>query len=151
MEELNGEGPVVYDVALPFASGPLTLDDNEALYLMKLDALMPSLALRPFIQEGYLVGDELISKSVKDISQSDLRRRVIASFRLRGSRDKWLNDIGISPESLMVEDDDYSSITRKVKDLVEKPSPTSGDIDEVLANMAEALALITQLMKYRAN
>ena len=141
-------GPIIYDIALPFAAGPLTLDDNEALYLMKLDALMPSFALWPFIQEGYLVGDELINKDSSDIAKSNLRRRVIASFRLCGSREQWLNDIGVDADSLMISDDRISHFMSKFKQEIEAPAPAdSDDFDKVVANMADALTSFAEQMK----
>ena len=144
--EANDRGPIVYDIALPFATGPLTLDDNEALYLMKLDALMPSFALRPFVQEGYLVGDELISRDVDDIARSNLRRRVIASFRLRGRHEQWLNDIGVNADSLMISDDRISSIISKFKQEIEEP-PNDDNDNEAVVSMANALTLFAEQTK----
>ena len=141
--------PVVYAVALPFAAGPLTLDDNEGLYLMKLDALMPSLALRPFMQESYLVGDEMISKGVDDIAAADLRKRVVASFRLQGNCDQWSHDIGVDAKSLMIEDDEFSTLVGKIKTLAKSDMEASGEIDAISANIAEALTLFADLMRQR--
>lgn len=143
------EGPVVYAVALPFAAGPLTLDDNEELYLMKLDALMPSLALRPFMQESYLVGDEMISRGVGDIANADLRKRVIASFRLRGDSEKWAHEIGVDARSLMIEDDKFSDLIYKIKALAESDMNANGELDAISANIAEALTLFADLMRQR--
>lgn len=143
----EGEGPVVYDIALPFAAGPLTLDDNEELYLMKLDALMPPDALRPFIQESYLVGDELIGKNVGDIARSDLKRRVIASFRLSGDKEKWRKDIGLSADSLMVGDDKYSDLKSMIYGDDAKPVQMGDGVEDAVENLTKALVQFANIMK----
>ena len=140
------EGPVIYDIALPFAAGPLTLDDNEELYLMKLDALMPPDALRPFIQESYLVGNELIRKSGEDIARSDLKRRVIASFRLCGNKEKWRNEIGFKADSLMVGGDKYSELRSMIYGDDVKPVPSGVETEDVVKNLTYTLLEFAKLM-----
>lgn len=147
VNDSEDEGPVIYDIALPFAAGPLTLDDNEELYLMKLDALMPPDALRPFIQESYLVGNELIRMSGEDIARSDLKRRVIASFRLCGDKEKWREDIGLTADSLMVGDDKYSELKRMIYGDEVKPVQADIGREDVAKNLTKALLEFAKIMK----
>lgn len=144
---LDGEGPVVYDIALPFVEGPLTLNANEELYLMKLDSLMPSLALRPFIQESYLVGDELIRRGIEDLSGADLRRRVIASFQLCGDREQWLNEVGFDADALMIRDDGFSDLKHKISDVIEDSARTSADQEEMIEKISEVLLQFADILK----
>lgn len=146
-DAFEGEGPVVYDIALPFATGPLTLDDNEALYLMKLDSLMPSFALRPFIQESYLVGDEFIGRGVGDIAGANLRRRVVASFRLCGDKETWHREIGLNANNLMIGDDGFSDLKCKINDVAEKHIRTGDGREEVIANVSEMLMRFAEIAK----
>lgn len=149
-DAVDGNGPVVYDVALPFATGPLTLDDNEALYLMKLDSLMPSLMLRPFVQESYLVGDELIAKSADDIAGADLKRRVIASFRLCGDKETWLKEIGFDAETLMIRDDDFADLKREISLATDKPRRTDAEREGVTDNISKMLLQFADVLKASA-
>lgn len=114
---------------------------------MKLDSLMPSLALRPFIQESYLVGDELISKGVEDLAGADLRRRVIASFQLCGDRGQWLNEVGFSADALMVGDDDFSDLKRKINGTAGNPPQASISREELIANIGEMLLQFADILK----
>lgn len=84
-------------VALPQTTGSITFDADEQLQLMRLSAVCPPKALRPQLQEGYLVGrfpriplNEIDIDDVNALEEfHSLRRRTIAIIPLRVNEGFW--------------------------------------------------------------
>jgi hypothetical protein len=93
----DGELAYVAVVALPQTTGSITFDADEQLQLMRLSALCPPNALRPQLQEGFLVGrfprpplTELNVGNVITLEEfHSLRRRTVAIIPLRVNGQFW--------------------------------------------------------------
>jgi hypothetical protein len=87
----------VHVVALPQTTGSITFDTDQQLQIMRLSALCPPEALRPQLQEAYLVGRFPFDRSsVISAAKGDslaelysLRRRIVAMIPIEISDAFW--------------------------------------------------------------
>ncbi len=84
----NQEEGYLYVLGLPQISGAITVVSHEELQIVRLNSVCPPTTLRPYFQEGYLLGtfptlDSLDAKSEYARSEVDAANRLIAKFRLK--------------------------------------------------------------------
>ena len=85
----SGERAYVSVIALPQTTGSITFNADEQLELMRLSALCPPSALRPHLQEGYLVGRfprpalEEIKADTRSMAYDDYVRHIEEFYSLR--------------------------------------------------------------------
>jgi hypothetical protein len=93
----GGGGGYVFVVGIPNVSGAITASAEAGLQIVRLASVCPPAALRPHIQEGYLLGEYPVLSSVKQQNQYkhyeiDFGRRLIAKFKI-GSAGFWNADL----------------------------------------------------------
>lgn len=76
----------LYVIGVPNLSGAVTASAEAGLQIVRLSSVCPPSALRPHIQEGYLLGEypdmpDFNQKRHYDASEIDFGRRLIAKFR----------------------------------------------------------------------
>jgi len=76
-----------YVLAVPNISGAITASAEAELQIVRLAGICPPLAVRPHIQEGYLLGEypdlpDFDQKQLYSSYEIDFGRRVIAKFRI---------------------------------------------------------------------
>jgi hypothetical protein len=86
---LTGSGEAfLYVLAVPNISGAITASAESGLQIVRLSSVCPPTAIRPHIQEGYLLGEypEMLgpaqAQNYKHY-EMDFGRRIIAKFRFR--------------------------------------------------------------------
>lgn len=82
----GGREAFLYVLGVPNLSGAVTANAEGGLQIVRLASVCPPAAIRPHIQEGYLLGEypEMIGLSQKqhyDVYEMDFGRRMIAKFR----------------------------------------------------------------------
>ena len=82
----SGPGAILYVLAVPNVSGAITADAEAGLQIVRLSSVCPPAAIRPHIQEGYLLSEYpemagLIQKKHYSAFEMDFGRRLIAKFR----------------------------------------------------------------------
>ncbi len=82
----NATDPFIFVLGIPNLSGAITASAEAGLQIVRLASVCPPTAVRPHIQEGYLVGEypEIASydqKSFYGHYEIDFGRRLIAKFR----------------------------------------------------------------------
>lgn len=80
------EEAFVFALGLPNLSGAVTASVEAGLQIVRLASVCPAVAMRPHIQEGYLLGEypEVSSADQKGLYESyelDFGRRLLAKFR----------------------------------------------------------------------
>lgn len=76
----------IYVLGVPNISGAITASDEAGLEIIRLSSVCPPEAVRPHIQEGYLLSEypelsNLDQKQHYDLHDLDFGRRIIAKFR----------------------------------------------------------------------
>jgi hypothetical protein len=107
----DDEPALVFVIALPQTTGSITFDADQQLQIMRLAALCHPAALRPQLQEGFLVGrfprpsNEQLESTVNDVKYHEeffsLRRRVIAILKIRVNDGFWGKYCTMSSSALL--------------------------------------------------
>ena len=126
--QADGEA-FVYVLGLPNLSGAVTASAEAGLQAVRLASMCPPSAIRPHIQEGYLLGEypEMADFDQKQFYQSyeiDFGRRLVAKFRFN-PRTFWKDTsfpMVSKPALYPNADDALYRFTRKVKAAV-NPDP----------------------------
>lgn len=84
----ESEEAFVFALGVPNLSGAVTASSEAGLQIVRLSSACPPTAVRPHIQEGYLLGDypeisDTGQKSLYDVYEMDFGRRLVAKFRFR--------------------------------------------------------------------
>ncbi|MBI1923262.1 FRG domain-containing protein [Candidatus Poribacteria bacterium] len=109
----------VYVLGFPHINGSISYSVEEQMLNVKLLSICPPTALRPYFQEGYLVGD--FPSSVEKDSQFNFARRLIAKFKLCKSTfwDDYFKEI--PKEALFPNEEDE---VKKICDEIKERLPT---------------------------
>lgn len=117
----------VYVLGVPNLSGAITASAEAGLQIVRLSSVCPPFAVRPHIQEGYLLGEypditEAEQKQHYKNYEVDFGRRVVAKFRFQPSL-FWKKDSDfplIPRHALYPSDrsDKFCEIADKIKKLV---------------------------------
>ena len=88
-------------MALPFVGGGVSVSGDAGIQVIRLSGILPSEAIRPHIQEAYLIGEypdmlELDQKLSYQHVEVDFGRRLLAKFKFK-PREFW--DQGFPPIS----------------------------------------------------
>ena len=113
----NSTGYVyIYVLAIPYYTNRISVNSEEYMTNIRLLSILPSEALRPHHQEGFLIGeDEYPDDLFAHKEEKDLSRRLLYKFKisvadLESSEEKWLDE-----ERLMPNNDPMRDICNEVK------------------------------------
>ena len=86
--ESNSDRAFIFALAVPQISGAITASAEEGLQLIRLSSVCPPEAVRPHIQEGYLLGEypelgDFEQKSLYPHYEIDCAQRLVAKFSFR--------------------------------------------------------------------
>lgn len=122
--ESNESGEAfLYVLGVPNLSGSITASAEAGLQAVRLASVCPPSAVRPHIQEGYLLGEypdiaDFEQKACYKHFEIDFGRRIISKFRF-SPRTFWLNkDFPRIPKSALYpdENDPLVSLAREIRD-----------------------------------
>jgi hypothetical protein len=127
----------VYAFGLPYYSNRISVNSEHDLINIRLLSICPPQALRPYFQEGYLVGTDDITNEYANKGELDLNNRLIAKFEIPNTEKFWGKDFNRIPESaLYPKGDTIDKICKEIgKELA---------IDIAPANIGDFLKLWTE-------
>ena len=118
----------IYVFGLPYYTNRISINSEHDLVNIRLLSITPPSALRPYFQEGYLVGTEDITNEYSNKGELDLNQRLIAKFEIPNSDDFWGDGFNRIPENaLYPENDLIKEICDKIKEDL-KPEVENGDL-----------------------
>jgi len=84
--ENNSDEAFLYALGIPNISGAISASAEAGLQIVRLSSVCPPVAMRPHLQEGYLLGiypeiDSHEQKQIYGLSEIDFGKRLIAKFR----------------------------------------------------------------------
>jgi hypothetical protein len=84
----------LYVLGVPQINGAITVSSSHALQVVRLSSVCPPATLRPYFQEGYLMGtypsvDTLDEKMRYARSEMDCAQRLVAKFKISNSKQFW--------------------------------------------------------------
>lgn len=133
----------IYVIALPYYTNRISVNSEEYITNIRLLSIMPPEALRPYYQEGFLIGEDEYSEDIfEQKEEKDLSRRLLYKFKistenLSQSDENWLNEARLMPQ-----DDKMRNICEEVKK--EVASLSFGDDDGIANQKVGEFLLIWQ-------
>jgi hypothetical protein len=97
----NENSAFIYVFGLPYYSNRISVNSEHDLINIRLLSICPPQALRPYFQEGYLVGTDDITNEYINKGELDLNNRLIAKFEIPNTKKFWGRDFNKIPESAL--------------------------------------------------
>ncbi len=120
----------IFVIGVPHLSGAITASADAGVQITRLSSMCPPVAVRPHIQEGYLLGEypELIDfkqKSLYPHYEVDFGRRVVAKFRFK-PESFWIKSKGFPrvSKSALYPSTEIDSF-RKMAESIKRQLPSS--------------------------
>lgn len=85
----KNENAFIYVFGLPYYTNRISINSEDDLINIRLLSISPPQALRPYFQEGYLVGTDEITSNYNNKSELDLNNRLIAKFEIPNDPKFW--------------------------------------------------------------
>ncbi len=106
----DGDTGYLYVLAVPHISGAVTVCAEEGLQTVRLASVCPPSAIRPHLQEGYLLGEypeinDFDQKHYYRVEEVDFGRRLVAKFSFK-LHTFWNADFPKVPASALCPHDD---------------------------------------------
>jgi len=81
-DQNEGDEAFIYVFGFPYLTNRISIDSEYDLINIRLLSICPPEALRPYFQEGYLIGTSDVTNEVVNPKELDLSNRIIAKFRI---------------------------------------------------------------------
>jgi hypothetical protein len=91
----------VYVLGLPYLTNRITVNSEHDIVIVRLLSICPPDALRPYFQEGYLVGTTDITTDFESKTELDFRNRLIAKFAIPRNKSFWGSGFNEIPRSAL--------------------------------------------------
>jgi len=107
----------IYVVALPYVSHRIHVDSEEYVTVIRLLSIAPPNSLRPYCQDGFLVGEDVIQEKYYDKKELNLSRRLVAKFKIPANDDSgfWDTESPMDRNMLYPASDEMLDICNEVK------------------------------------
>lgn len=128
----------IYAFGLPYYSNRISVNSEHDLINIRLLSICPPQALRPYFQEGYLVGTDDITNEYSNKGELDLNNRLVAKFEIPNNDKFWEKDFNRIPQTaLYPKGDTINEICKEIsKELI---------VDVATTNIGSFLKLWTEL------
>jgi hypothetical protein len=91
----------IYVFGLPYYSNRISINSEHDLINVRLLSISPPQALRPYFQEGYLVGTDDITNEFINKGELDLNNRLIAKYEIPNTDKFWGKEFDSIPDSAL--------------------------------------------------
>jgi uncharacterized protein DUF4145 len=106
----------VHVLGLPYTTNRISIHSEEDVVNIRLLSICPPSALRPYFQEGYMVGTPDITTNFDTKTELDVRNRLIAKFAIPRAKYFWNSGFEAMPESaLFPSGDSVEELCREIK------------------------------------
>lgn len=117
-ENNSSDKGYLYVLGMPYVTHRISTNSEQETIIVRLLSISPPQALRPYYQDGYLVGTEFVTEDFDDKQELDLARRLIAKYRIKNTDEFWDQDTKKIPYELLYPSDDFDflDLARKIKE-----------------------------------
>lgn len=106
----------IYAFALPYYTNRISVNSEQYLTNIRLLSVAPPEALRPYFQEGFLIGEDEINETYTNKSELDLNNRLIAKFKIPNNNNFWgISERAICRDDLYPDNDKMANICQEIK------------------------------------
>ncbi len=139
----------VYALGLPYMPNGISINSEQEIVNIRLLSACPPLALRPYFQEGFLVGTTDITDNYDDKNELDFNRRLIAKFAIPGGESFWNGNQRRITEELLFLDEKNDAMYKicssihgavlKTEEMLFDNSEYSKEVDELTLRLRRRL------------
>lgn len=149
----DNEYAYVYAFALPYYTNRISVNSEHYLTNVRLLSVAPPQALRPYYQEGFLIGEDEFSETYTNKDELDLNNRLVAKFKFRNADAFWgESEKALSKEDLYPKDDEIETLCKDVSaelyDFLASKSSEEITGDYYLTFMSSWIAIEKLLYEY---
>lgn len=106
----------IYAFALPYYTNRISVNSEQYLTNIRLLSVAPPEALRPYFQEGFLIGEDEINETYINKAELDLNNRLIAKFKIPNNSEFWGDsERSICKGDLYPDNDKMADICQEIK------------------------------------
>lgn len=117
----NNASAYIYIFGLPYFTNRISMNSEHDIINIRLLSICPPTALRPYFQEGYLVGTDGITSNYDSKGELDFNNRLVAKFEIPNNNSFWGDDFHQIPKnSLYPENDPIEKVCDLIKILFNK-------------------------------
>lgn len=125
----DNEYAYIYAFALPYYTNRISVNSEHYLTNVRLLSVAPPQALRPYYQEGFLIGEDEFSETYTNKDELDLNNRLVAKFKFKNNSAFWgESERALTKDDLYPQDDEIEALCKEV----------SIELFDVLANKRSA-------------
>lgn len=96
----------VFIFGLPYFTNRISINSEHDIINIRLLSICPPTALRPYFQEGYLVGTDTITNKYDSKGELDFNNRLVAKFEIPNSDSFWGRGFHRIPQESLYPDND---------------------------------------------
>lgn len=127
----------IFVFGLPYLTNRISYNSEHDIVNIRLLSICPPTALRPYFQEGYLVGTDDITTNFDNKTELDFNNRLIAKFVIPNDDSFWGGGFHKIPKkSLYPDNDPIWRLCQYIKDIADRGLKT-GEFGEFLKSWAE--------------
>lgn len=109
----------IFVFGMPYITNRITINSEQDIVNIRLINICPPQALRPYFQEGNLVGTADVSNDYEERSELDFKRRLIAKFKISNTKEFWGDQKSLE-KYLMPKDDQIETICQEIKETLKQ-------------------------------
>lgn len=149
----NNEYAYLYAFALPYYTNRISVNSEHYLTNVRLLSVAPPQALRPYYQEGFLIGEDEFSETYTNKDELDLNNRLVAKFKFKNTKEFWGDsEKALTREDLYPKDDEIEALCKEVSnelyDVIASRRNANISGDQYLAFMKGWIAIEKLLFEY---
>ena len=153
MLDNDNEYAYVYVFALPYYTNRISVNSEHYLTNVRLLSVAPPQALRPYYQEGFLIGEDEFSETYTNKDELDLNNRLVAKFKFKNTKEFWGDsEKALTREDLYPKDDEIEALCKEVSnelyDVIASRRNANISGDQYFAFMKGWIAIEKLLFEY---
>lgn len=153
MLDNDNEYAYVYVFALPYYTNRISVNSEHYLTNVRLLSVAPPQALRPYYQEGFLIGEDEFSETYTNKDELDLNNRLVAKFKFKNTKEFWGDsEKALTREDLYPKDDEIEVLCKEVSnelyDVIASRRNANISGDQYFAFMKGWIAIEKLLFEY---
>lgn len=153
MLDNDNEYAYVYVFALPYYTNRISVNSEHYLSNVRLLSVAPPQALRPYYQEGFLIGEDEFSETYTNKDELDLNNRLVAKFKFKNTKEFWGDsEKALTREDLYPKDDEIEALCKEVSnelyDVIASRRNANISGDQYFAFMKGWIAIEKLLFEY---
>ena len=153
MLDNDNEYAYAYVFALPYYTNRISVNSEHYLTNVRLLSVAPPQALRPYYQEGFLIGEDEFSETYTNKDELDLNNRLVAKFKFKNTKEFWGDsEKALTREDLYPKDDEIEALCKEVSnelyDVIASRRNANISGDQYFAFMKGWIAIEKLLFEY---